>query len=535
VTALHAALDEHARRLRQTTLRELFAGDPGRGRRMAVRAGDLYLDYSKNLLDDDAVAALLAVARDAGLPERIEAMFTGEHVNTTEDRAVLHTALRAPAERPLVVDGQDVTADVQAVLSRMRTFTDRLRSGEWRGATGERIRSVVNIGIGGSDLGPRMLVRALRRSIDATLDVRFVANVDGADLEAALAGLDPARTLFVVCSKTFTTAETLANAAAARRWLVEGLGDEGAVSSHFAAVSTNAEKVREFGIDADVMFGFWDWVGGRYSLTSAVGLSAMLALGAERFDEVLRGFAEIDEHFRTAPLEENLPVLLALVGVWNRNALGSSSLAVLPYAQDLELLAPYLQQLDMESNGKRVTRDGTPVEGDTGPVVWGQPGTNGQHAFYQLLHQGTTVVPCDFLAFARPLSGLRDQHDQLLANCLAQTQALAFGRTREELEAAGVAASLVPHRTFPGNRPSNTLLVPELTPRALGQLIAAYEHKVFTQGVIWGVNSFDQWGVELGKSLATALLGHLGGGAPSGAAELDSSTRQLLDLYRQER
>jgi glucose-6-phosphate isomerase len=377
-----------------------------------------------------------------------------------------------------------------------------------------------------------MVVRALRRSLDGTLQARFVANVDGADLEAALDGLDAARTLFVVCSKTFTTAETLANAAAARRWLVDALGDD-AVGQHFVAVSTNAEQVREFGISEDDMFGFWDWVGGRYSLTSAVGLSIMLAVGTQQFRELLAGFADLDEHFRTTPLERNLPVLLGLVGVWNRNCLDMATLAVLPYAQDLELLPAYLQQLDMESNGKGVTLDGQPVDTDTGPIVWGQPGTNGQHAFYQLLHQGTTPVPCDMIAFTSPLSGLTEQHDVLLANCFAQTQALAFGRTAEEVAAAGVDPELVPHRTFPGNRPSNTLLVTALTPRALGQLIATYEHKVFVQGVLWGVNSFDQWGVELGKTLATALVQRLHG--EDGGADLDSSTERLLRLYRESR
>ncbi|CAA9308006.1 MAG: Glucose-6-phosphate isomerase [uncultured Frankineae bacterium] len=525
-------LDPHAERLRGTTLRALFADDPERAERMSVQAGTLLLDFSKNLLDAPAVEALLQLARDRGLEQRREAMFTGEHINTTEDRAVLHTALRRPADAPLEVDGQDVTAAVQEVLGRMAAFTDSVRSGERTGATGQRFTTVVNIGIGGSDLGPRMVVRALRRSLDGTLAARFVANVDGADLETALDGLDAASTLFVVCSKTFTTAETLANAAAARRWLVDALGED-AVGRHFVAVSTNAEEVRTFGISEDEMFGFWDWVGGRYSLTSAVGLSIMLAIGTAQFRELLAGFADLDEHFRTAPVERNLPVLLALVGVWNRNVLGMSTLAVLPYSQDLELLPAYLQQLDMESNGKSVTLDGAPAGTDTGPIVWGQPGTNGQHAFYQLLHQGTTPVPCDMIAFLAPLSDLTDQHDVLMANCLAQTQALAFGRTPQEVAAAGIGPELVPHRTFPGNRPSNTLVVDALTPRALGQLVAAYEHKVFVQGVLWGVNSFDQWGVELGKTLATALVKRLHG--EQGGAALDSSTDRLLTLYRDRR
>ncbi len=528
-------LHQHAERLRGTTLRALFADDPERAERFSVSAADLHLDCSKQLLDAPALDALLELARERGLAERITAMFAGEHVNTTEDRAVLHTALRRPPGEPLVVDGQDVAAEVEAVLVRMSAFAERVRSGDWTGATGRTITHVVNIGIGGSDLGPRMVVRALRHWTDPSLQVRFVANVDGADLEAALDGLDPARTLFVVCSKTFTTAETLANAAAARSWLVDALGadgGDGAVAQHFVAVSTNADEVRAFGIDADNMFGFWDWVGGRYSLTSAVGLSIMLGVGPERFRELLAGFAQVDEHFRTAPVEANLPVLLALVGYWNREVLDHATLAVLPYAQDLELLPAYLQQLDMESNGKRVRRDGTPVAGQTGPIVWGQPGTNGQHAFYQLLHQGTTVVPCDFLAFSQPLSRFADQHDVLMANCFAQSQALAFGRTQEEVEASGVDAALAPHRTFPGDRPSSTLLAAELSPRTLGQIVAVYEHKVLVQGVLWDVNSFDQWGVELGKTLATALQARLDGSGNGDDSDLDGSTRRLLELYR---
>jgi len=529
------ALQTHAARLRGTTLRALFDAQDGRGTSWVVRGADLHLDYSKNLLDDEALDALLAAASAADLSGKVEAMFGGAHLNSTEDRAVLHTALRLPRGEHLVVDGVDVVEQVTGVLDRMRSFTDRVRSGQWRGATGEAISHVVNIGIGGSDLGPRMAVRALRRFGGGGPEVRFVANVDSADLDIALAGLDPATTMFVVCSKTFTTAETLANAKAARAWLLDGLGDDGEVASHFVAVSTNAAAVREFGIDEQNMFGFWDWVGGRYSLTSAVGLAVMLAVGTEQFDELLAGFHDMDTHFRTAQGRDNLPLLLALVGVWNRNALGLSSYAVLPYAQDLELLPAYLQQLDMESNGKSVTASGEPVGHDTGPVVWGQPGTNGQHAFYQLLHQGTTVVPCDMVAFLAPLGSSPEQHDELIANCLAQTQALAFGRTAEEVAAAGVDPALVPHRTFPGNRPSNTVLAPALTPRTLGQIIAAYEHKVFVQGVLWGVNSFDQWGVELGKTLARALLGELQGDQADdggGQAPLDSSTTHLLELYR---
>ena len=526
-------LRRHARRLEDTTLCDLFDADPTRGQRLSARAGNLYLDYSKNRLDDAVVDDLIGAARLAGLPEKIQAMYGGVRINTTEDRAVLHVALRKPSGTELIVDGADVVAPVHDVLRRMRTLTQQIRDGHWRGHTGRPITHVVNIGIGGSDLGPRMVVRALRRYVDAAPEVRFVANVDGADLEAALTGLDPTRTLFIICSKTFTTTETLANATAARDWLLNGLqdGHEDAVARHFVAVSTNADAVQAFGIHERNMFGFWDWVGGRYSLTSAVGLAIMLAVGTENFDLLLTGFHDLDEHFRTAPLGANLPVLLALIGIWNRNALGMDTLAVLPYAQDLELLPAYLQQLDMESNGKSVTTDGKPVQHQTGPVVWGQPGTNGQHAFFQLLHQGTTVVPCDMIAFAKPLSELRNQHDQLIANCLAQTQALAFGRSSGDVAAAGVAPGLIAHRTFEGNRPSNTLLANELTPRTLGQLIATYEHKVFTQGVLWDVSSFDQWGVELGKSLARDLLVTMNSDEGAGP-DLDSSTRRLLELYQ---
>jgi glucose-6-phosphate isomerase len=526
-------LRRHAARLEGRTLRDLFDADPDRGRRMAVRAGDLYLDFSKNRIDDAVLADLVGAAQVARLAEKVDAMFGGQKINTTEGRAVLHVALRKPFTSQLTIDGADVVAPVHDVLRRMRTLSEQVRSGQWRGHTDEPITHVVNIGIGGSDLGPRMVTRALRRYAGAGPDVRFVANVDGADLDAALDGLDPARTLFIVCSKTFTTAETLANATAARSWLLNALADEAAVTKHFVAVSTNADAVREFGIDEQNMLSFWDWVGGRYSLTSAIGLSIMMAVGAEHFDSLLSGFHDIDEHFRTAPLEANLPVLLALVGIWNRNGLGHDSLAVLPYAQDLELLPAYLQQLDMESNGKSVTVDGSLVAHDTGPLVWGQPGTNGQHAFYQLLHQGTTVVPCDMIAVASPLSELREQHDQLFANCLAQTQALAFGRSSDEVAAAGVDAALVPHRTFTGNRPSSTLLLDALTPRSLGQLLATYEHKVFTQGALWGINSFDQWGVELGKSLARDLGEAIDIGEVS--AGVDSSTRRLLELYFERR
>ncbi len=538
------ALAAHHAGVRTGHLRDLFAADPGRGEAMVVSAGDLYLDYSKNRLTAETVGLLVALARRAGVPECIEGMFAGEHINTTEDRAVLHVALRAPEGTSIVVDGVDVVPEVHEVLRRMAGFCRRVRSGEWRGATGEPITAVVNVGIGGSDLGPAMCTLALRPYALASLEVRFVSNVDGADLAAAVAGLDPARTLFIVCSKTFTTLETLTNARSARAWLVGQLGEE-AVGAHFVAVSTNAAKVAEFGIDPANMFGFWDWVGGRYSVDSAVGLALMLAIGPERFAEFLAGFRVIDEHFRTAPLEANLPVLLGLIGCWYVNFFAAESHAVLPYAQDLGRLPAYLQQLDMESNGKSVTRDGRAVAGDTGPVVWGEPGTNGQHAFFQLLHQGTRLVPADFLGFTRPAPGrqvpgargvpdMAAHHDLLMANFFAQTEALAFGKTAEEVAAEGVPAELVPHRTFPGNRPTNTILAPVLSPSVLGQLIACYEHKVFTQGVIWGINSFDQWGVELGKVLAGRIAGELAAGTDA-PLDHDSSTATLIRRYLEAR
>ncbi len=538
------ALAAHHAGVRTGHLRDLFAADPGRGEAMVVSAGDLYLDYSKNRLTAETVGLLVALARRAGVPECIEGMFAGEHINTTEDRAVLHVALRAPEGTSIVVDGVDVVPEVHEVLRRMAGFCRRVRSGEWRGATGEPITAVVNVGIGGSDLGPAMCTLALRPYALASLEVRFVSNVDGADLAAAVAGLDPARTLFIVCSKTFTTLETLTNARSARAWLVGQLGEE-AVGAHFVAVSTNAAKVAEFGIDPANMFGFWDWVGGRYSVDSAVGLALMLAIGPEHFAEFLAGFRVIDEHFRTAPLEANLPVLLGLIGCWYVNFFAAESHAVLPYAQDLRRLPAYLQQLDMESNGKSVTSDGRAVAGDTGPVVWGEPGTNGQHAFFQLLHQGTRLVPADFLGFTRPAPGrqvpgargvpdMAAHHDLLMANFFAQTEALAFGKTAEEVAAEGVPAELVPHRTFPGNRPTNTILAPVLSPSVLGQLIACYEHKVFTQGVIWGINSFDQWGVELGKVLAGRIAGELAAGADA-PLDHDSSTATLIRRYLEAR
>ncbi len=534
------ALVEHHREVGERHLRDLFAEDPGRGTHLTVRAGDLYLDYSKNRLTRETVRLLAALAERVGLRERTEAMFRGEHVNTTEDRAVLHVALRDPRTSGLDVDGSDVNTEVHEVLGRMAEFADRVRGGAWTGHTGERIRAVVNIGIGGSDLGPAMAYQALRDFSDRSLAFRFVSNIDPTDLAEATRDLDPASTLFVVASKTFTTQETLTNAREARRWLVEGLGgDEAAVAKHFVAVSTNAEKVADFGIDTANMFGFWDWVGGRYSFTSAIGLSLMVAIGPQRYREMLDGFHTVDEHFRTAPYEENLPALLGLISVWYVDLFGTQSQAVLPYSQYLARFPAYLQQLCMESNGKSVTLDGSPVNVATGEVVWGEPGTNGQHAFYQLLHQGTVLVPADFLGFARPGGlaadrGLGDMHDLFLANFLAQPRALAFGRTAEEVAGEGTAADVVPHRVMPGNRPSNAIVAPALTPSVLGQLVAAYEHRVFTQGVVWGINSFDQWGVELGKVMANQLAPKLQDEQAPGY-DADSSTNELVRLLREGR
>jgi glucose-6-phosphate isomerase len=529
------ALAEHHRAVRDRHLRDLFAEDPRRGTELVVTAGDLYLDYSKNRLTRETVRLLAALAERVGLRERTEAMFRGEHINATEDRAVLHVALRDPRTSGLVVDGHDVNAEVHEVLGRMADFADRVRSGAWTGHTGERIRTVVNIGIGGSDLGPAMAYLALRDHSDRSLAFRFVSNIDPTDLAEATRDLDPATTLFIVASKTFTTQETLTNAKQARRWLVEGLGgDEKAVAKHFVAVSTNAEKVAEFGIDTQNMFGFWDWVGGRYSFTSAIGLSLMVAIGPEQYREMLDGFHTVDEHFRTAPYEENLPALLGLISVWYVDFFGAQSQAVLPYSQYLARFPAYLQQLCMESNGKSVTLDGSPVDVATGEIVWGEPGTNGQHAFYQLLHQGTVLVPADFLAFAQPNHDLDGMHDLFLANFLAQPRALAFGRTAEEVAAEGTAPDVVPHKVMPGNHPSNAIVAPKLTPSVLGQLVAAYEHRVFTQGVVWGINSFDQWGVELGKVMASQLAPKLQSEtAPE--YDSDSSTNALVRLLREGR
>jgi glucose-6-phosphate isomerase len=528
------ALQRHYEETRGQHLRELFAADPERGRRYALEAGDLYLDYSRNRVTDETLRLLRDLATVRRVAELRDAMFAGEKINVTENRPVLHIALRAPRDARIEVDGENVVPAVHAVLDKMAGFSDRVRSGEWTGFTGRPIRNVVNIGIGGSDLGPKMAYEALRPYTDRTRRFRFVSNVDGADLHEAIRDLDPAETLFIVASKTFTTVETITNATAARRWLVSALGDDAAVARHFVAVSTNAEQVAKFGIDPANMFEFWDWVGGRYSFASAIGLSLMVAIGPERFREMLDGFHLMDEHFRTAPPERNLPMLLGLLGVWYDDFYGAQTHAVLPYSHYMSMFTDYLQQLDMESNGKSVDREGNPVTWQTGPIVWGTPGTNGQHAYYQLLHQGTKLVPADLIGFVRPvaeLGELQAQHDLLMANLFAQGQALAFGRTAEEVAAEGVPPEQVPHRTFPGNRPTNTILATELTPSVLGQLVALYEHKVFVQGAVWGINSFDQWGVELGKVLAKKLEPRLSGAPDTG--ELDGSTATLVRRYRE--
>ncbi len=525
------ALAAHRHRRGPVDLRRAFRDDPGRAERYTYDIGDLTVDLSKHLVEDETVSLLVALAERAGLPERIAAMFAGERINVTEDRPVLHPALRAEPGDAFTVDGDDVVGDVHEVLDAMAAFAAKVRRGQWTGHTGKRIAAVVNIGIGGSDLGPVMAYRALR-PYRGDVEVRFVSNVDPAHLSAVRDGLDPATTLFVVASKSFTTQETLANARAAREWLLTGLGgDRAAVARHFVAVSTNEAEVAGFGIDPANMFGFWDWVGGRYSVDSAIGLSLMVAIGEAGFRELLAGFRDVDVHFRTAPLESNLPVLLGLIGVWYRNFLGLPGYAVLPYSQDLDRFPAYLQQLDMESNGKSVTLAGERVGYDTGPVVWGEPGTNGQHAFYQLLHQGTTVVPADLIGFLEGAEDVGGQHALLYANLVAQAEALAFGKTPDEVAAAGVSAELVAHRSFPGNRPTSVILAPRLTPRVLGQLIAVYEHKVFTQGAVWGVNSFDQWGVELGKELAGRIAGEL---RAEGDVDLDHdpSTNALIRRYR---
>lgn len=532
------ALGKHREQFGQTHLRQLFADDAERGAGYTLQVGDLYLDYSKHLVTDETLRLLRELADATGVAELRDAMFRGEKINTTEDRAVLHTALRAPRDAVIEVDGENVVPAVHAVLDKMAAFADRIRSGEWTGHTGRPIKNIVNIGIGGSDLGPAMAYEVLRSFTDRSLTVRFVSNVDGADLHEAVRDLDPAETLFVIASKTFTTIETITNATSARNWLLTGLrAEQDAVAKHFVALSTNAEKVADFGIDTANMFGFWDWVGGRYSYDSAIGLSLMIAIGPDRFREMLDGFHLVDEHFRTAPAEANAPLLLGLLGIWYGEFFDAQSHAVLPYSHYLSKFTAYLQQLDMESNGKSVDRDGNPVEWQTGPVVWGTPGTNGQHAYYQLIHQGTKVIPADFIGFAEPvadlLPGLVAQHDLLMANFFAQTQALAFGKTPDEVRAEGVAEELVPHKTFRGNHPTTTILADRLTPSVLGQLIALYEHKVFVQGAVWNIDSFDQWGVELGKVLAKKIEPVLTEG--TGGEQLDSSTAALVAAYRTRR
>ena len=513
-------------------LRTLFADDPVRGERMTAEAAGLYLDYSKNRINDETLRLLVDLAEQSGLRARIDAMFRGDKINVTEKRAVLHVALRAPKGASIVVDGKNVVPEVHAVLDKMADFANLVRSGQWKGHTGKPIRNVVNVGIGGSDLGPVMAYEALKYYSNRTMTFRFVSNVDGTDFVEATRDLDPAETLFVVSSKTFTTLETMTNAKSARDWLLRGLGgDARAVARHFVAVSTNAEKVAEFGIDTANMFEFWDWVGGRYSMDSAIGLSTMLAIGPDHFSEMLAGFHTIDEHFRTTPFGRNLPVLMGLFSVWYNDFFGAQTVAVLPYDQYLKRFPAYLQQLTMESNGKHVAVDGTPVETQTGPIYWGEPGTNGQHSFYQLIHQGTRLIPCDFIAFGRALNRLGRHHDMLMANVIAQSEALAFGKTREQVKAEGTPDWLVPHRVFAGNRPSNTILMDRLTPAALGKLVALYEHSVFTQGVIWNIDSFDQWGVELGKVLAQRIITAL---ESKSVPELDhdSSTNSLIRRYR---
>ena len=526
------ALTSHYKAASKLHLQQLFADDAKRGQRMAVEAVGLYLDYSKNRVTDETLKLLLQLAEESGLRTRIDAMFSGEKINITEKRAVLHVALRAPKNESILVDGKDVVPEVHAVLDRMADFSNRVRNGEWKGHTGKRIQNVINIGIGGSDLGPVMAYEALKHYSERSMTFRFVSNVDGTDFAEAVQDLDPAETLFIVSSKTFTTLETMTNAQTARAWSLAGLGgDEKSVAKHFVAVSTNAAEVSKFGIDTANMFGFWDWVGGRYSMDSAIGLSTMLAVGPENFRAMLSGFHEMDEHFRTAPFEANLPVLMGLLAVWNNDFLGANTVAVLPYEQYLKRFPAYLQQLTMESNGKHVALDGKVVKHETGPIYWGEPGTNGQHSFYQLIHQGTRLIPCDFIGFGKSLNPLGHHHDVLLANVFAQAEALAFGKTAEQVKAEGTPDWLVPHRVFEGNRPSNTILAERLTPETLGKLIALYEHSVFTQGVIWNIDSFDQWGVELGKVLAQRIVPELENPSES-VLNHDSSTNTLIRRYR---
>lgn len=526
------ALETHYQDIRDLHLRKLFANDPGRGATMTLDAAGLRLDYSKNRVTDETLKLLFQLARESGLKDKIDAMFRGDRINITEKRAVLHVALRAPKGAAIMVDGRNIVPDVHAVLDKMAVFCNKVRSGEWKGHTGKKIRTVVNIGIGGSDLGPVMAYEALKYYSDRGLNFRFVSNIDSTDFVEATQDLDPAETLFIISSKTFTTLETMTNAHSAREWCLKGLGgDVNGVARHFVAVSTNAEKVSEFGIDTDNMFGFWDWVGGRYSMDSAIGLSTMLAIGPENFNAMLEGFHQMDEHFRTAPFEQNLPVLLALIGIWNSNFLGAQTVAVLPYEHYMRRFSAYLQQLIMESNGKHVTLDGSELTYQTSPIYWGEPGTNGQHSFYQLIHQGTRLIPCDFIAFCQPLNPLGRHHDLLIANVIAQAEALAFGKTPDEVKAEGVQEWLVPHRSFEGNRPSNTIFVDKLTPDALGRLVALYEHIVFTQGALWNINPFDQWGVELGKALAQRIIPELECREESQLSH-DSSTNAIIRHYR---
>jgi glucose-6-phosphate isomerase len=523
------ALEAHYETIRNRHLRDLFAEDPRRAEKLSLEALGVLLDYSKNRLTEETMRLLLDLAEQSGLRARIDAMFRGDKINVTEKRAVLHVALRAPRDEVINVDGKNVVADVHAVLDKMSDFVNRVHSGAWRGATGQTIKNVVNIGIGGSDLGPSMAYTALKHYSHRDMTFRFVSNVDGTDIAEAVRDLDPARTLFVISSKTFTTLETLTNAHSARKWCLDTLKDEKAIAKHFVAVSTNEAEVRKFGIDPANMFEFWDWVGGRYSYTSAIGLSLMLAIGPEQYREMLAGFHEMDEHFRTAPFAQNLPVILGLVGLWYDDFFGAQTLAILPYDQYLEKLSAYFEQLDMESDGKHVTLDGRPVDYQTGPIVWGTPGTNGQHAYYQLIHQGTKLIPCDFIGFCQSLNPLGRHQDLLMANFLAQTEALAFGKTLEQVKADGIPDWLAPHRVFEGNRPTNSIVLERLTPAALGKLVALYEHKIFVQGTIWQINSFDQWGVELGKVLAQRIIPELEGTATN---KHDSSTTRLIERYR---
>ena len=529
------ALQAHFKKVRDLHLRDLFANDPSRGERLTAEAAGIFLDYSKNRITDETLKLLVDLAEESGLRSRVDAMFRGEKINITEKRAVLHVALRAPKGTTIKVDGEDVVPRVHAVLDKMTEFSNRVRNGEWKGHTGKRIRNVINIGIGGSDLGPVMAYEALKHYSDRAMAFRFVSNVDGTDFAEAVRDLNPAETLFIVSSKTFTTLETMTNAHSARDWSVGGLGgDEKSVTRHFVAVSTNADEVEKFGIDTANMFGFWDWVGGRYSMDSAIGLSTMLAIGPENFRAMLSGFHQMDEHFRTAPFERNLPVLMGLLGIWYNDFFGAQTVAVLPYEQYLKRFPAYLQQLTMESNGKHVTLKGKEVNYSTGPVYWGEPGTNGQHSFYQLIHQGTRLIPCDFIGFSQALNPLGRHHDLLIANVFAQSEALAFGKTSEQVKSEGTPDWLVPHRVFEGNRPSNTILAERLTPETLGKLVALYEHSVFTQGTIWSINSFDQWGVELGKVLAKRIIPELEGETESSLAH-DSSTNNLIRRYRASR